>query len=129
MGSATADGLNLLQNLNRTGAEGDLDVDIAQDPVFDIDDIGDPIELPDGKRIYPPHFCGKPVHEIVCDLLDMQHPANSRFVAPDRTARHRQDADRAGGRVDAVAAPRLLGHPARRPAVLRPRRDEPRPVV
>ena len=81
MGSATADGLNLLQNLNRTGAEGDLDVDIAQDPVFDIDDIGDPIELPDGKRIYPPHFCGKPVHEIVCDLLDMQHPANSRFVA------------------------------------------------
>jgi hypothetical protein len=38
------------------------------------------IELPGGRKIYPPSLYGEPVHEIACRLLDMQDPTRSRYL-------------------------------------------------
>jgi hypothetical protein len=36
--------------------------------------------LPDGRTIYPPHLFGTPLHDLACDLLDLQDPSRSRFL-------------------------------------------------
>jgi hypothetical protein len=40
----------------------------------------EPIAMPDGSTIVPPSVLGRPVHELVCDLIDWKNPAKSRFV-------------------------------------------------
>ena len=47
---------------------------------LDVDSVADPIELPDGKLIYPPKLHGEPIDRIACALLDMQQPSRSRFL-------------------------------------------------
>ena len=65
--------------INGVGADAELVSELGRVPV-DADDVAEPIELPDGKRIYPSRIHGTPVDEIACALLDMQHPSQSRFV-------------------------------------------------
>ena len=45
-----------------------------------LESAGEPIVLPDGKRIYPPLLHGEPVDELACALLDMDDPARSTFL-------------------------------------------------
>src|SRR3954454_16684372 len=69
------------QRINDVGADGDLDGARAHSEIdLDIDAIADPIELPDGKLIYPPKLHGEPIDTIACALLDMQQPSRSRFL-------------------------------------------------
>ena len=77
-----------LDRINAVAAEGDLDAARAADLALDLD-VGDPVMVPDTidaagqircKAIYPPKLHGTPVHEIACQLLDMQAPENSRFL-------------------------------------------------
>ena len=69
------------QQINDVGADGDLDGASAHGEIdLDVDSIADPIELPDGKLIYPPKLHGEPIDRIACALLDMQQPSRSRFL-------------------------------------------------
>lgn len=77
MGSATSAALGQIDDV---AAEGDLDADRLDDIDLDLDSVEDPIHLPDGKVIYPPRLHGAPVHEIACQLLDMDAPSRSRFL-------------------------------------------------
>jgi hypothetical protein len=43
-------------------------------------EVAEPIRLPDGKLIHPPHVHGEPMHELACALLDMEDPRESRFI-------------------------------------------------
>ena len=69
-----------LDQIDQVAADGDLDTQRLEDIDLDVDSVGDPIVLPDGKRIYPPMLHGAPVHELACQLLDMQAPERSRFL-------------------------------------------------
>ena len=77
MASALTAGLDQIDDV---AAAGDLDTQRLQDIDLDLDAVADPITLPDGKVIYPPLMHGEPVHELACALMDMQHPARSRFL-------------------------------------------------
>src|SRR5262245_31650343 len=67
-----------LHQVDHVAAEGDL---AAKRPEpLTLEAAGEPIELPDGKRIYPPLLHGQPVDELACALLDMQQPAQSTFL-------------------------------------------------
>ena len=69
------------QQINDVGADGDLDGARAHGEIdLDVDSVADPIELPDGKLIYPPKLHGEPIDRIACALLDMQQPSRSRFL-------------------------------------------------
>jgi hypothetical protein len=69
------------QQINDVGADGDLDGALAPaDIQLHPDAVADLIELPDGKRIYPPRLHGAPIDELACALLDMQEPSRSRFL-------------------------------------------------
>jgi hypothetical protein len=69
------------QQINDVGADGDLDGAAASGEIdLDVDSVADPIELPDGKVIYPPKLHGEPIDTIACALLDMQQPSRSRFL-------------------------------------------------
>src|SRR4051794_41874845 len=69
------------QQINDVGADGDLDAATAPADIhLDLDAVAEPIELPDGKRIYPPRLHGEPIDELACALLDMQDPSRSRFL-------------------------------------------------
>jgi hypothetical protein len=69
------------QQINDVGADGDLDGAAAPGEIdLDVDSVADPIELPDGKVIYPPKLHGEPIDTIACALLDMQQPSRSRFL-------------------------------------------------
>jgi hypothetical protein len=74
-----------LAQLDDVAAEGDLAVDpLPSDPLA-LEPPGDPIELPGGKRIYPPLLHGEPVDRLALALLDMDDPARSsslRLVGP-----------------------------------------------
>jgi len=65
--------------INGVGADAELVSELGRVTV-DADDVADPIELPDGKRIFPSRIHGTPVDEIACALLDMQDPGRSRFL-------------------------------------------------
>ena len=70
------------QRINDVGADGDLDGARARGEIdLEVDSIADPIELPDGKLIYPPKLHGEPIDRIACALLDMQQPSRSRSCA------------------------------------------------
>ena len=69
------------RQINHVGADGDLDGATAPSEVdLDVESVGDPIELPDGKLIYPPKLHGEPIDRLACALLDMQEPSRSRFL-------------------------------------------------
>ena len=69
------------QRINDVGADGDLDGATARGEIdLDVDAIADPIELPDGKVIYPPKLHGEPIDRVACALLDKQQPSGSRFL-------------------------------------------------
>jgi len=77
MATAITAGLNQINEVGKTGgltaptpAAVDLELSVALEP----------IELPDGKRIYPPTVHGEPVDKVACSLLDMQDPRKSRFI-------------------------------------------------
>jgi AAA domain (dynein-related subfamily) len=67
-----------LSQIDGVATEGDL----APDPAapLELKTAGEPILLPDGKRIYPPCLHGQPVDELACALLDMDRPAESTFL-------------------------------------------------
>jgi hypothetical protein len=67
-----------LSQIDGVAAEGDL----APDPAapLELETAGEPILLPDGKRIYPPSLHGQPIDELALALLDMEDPAGSTFL-------------------------------------------------
>src|SRR5437588_6244842 len=67
-----------LSQIDRVAEEGEF----APDPAapLELETAGDPIELPDGKRIYPPSLHGQPVDDLALALLDMHDPAASSFL-------------------------------------------------
>ena len=69
-----------LNTIDAIAAEGDLAPAALMAERLDLEAAGEPIVLPDGKRIYPPLLHGEPVDRIACDLLDMDDPAASTFL-------------------------------------------------
>ncbi len=70
---------SLLDTVDRAAEEGEIAA--ARASVLEtLKTPGDPIELPDGRRIYPPRVLGIGAHEIIANLLDAQDPSRSRFV-------------------------------------------------
>jgi hypothetical protein len=67
-----------LSQIDRVAADGDL-VPEANSPL-ELETAGEPIVLPDGKRIYRPRLHGAPVDELALALLDMDDPAASSFL-------------------------------------------------
>ena len=67
-----------LSQIDGVAAEGDL----VPEPTaaLELATPGEPILLPDGKRIYPPCLHGAPVDELALALLDMDDPAKSTFL-------------------------------------------------
>jgi hypothetical protein len=68
-----------LDQIDRVAEEGDLTPARHADLV-ELEALGEPILLPDGKRIYPPRLHGQPIDELACALLDMENPAESTFL-------------------------------------------------
>jgi len=67
-----------LSEVEDVASEGELGVGTLAD--LDVAGLADPIELPDGRIIYPPVFDGKQIHEIAEALLDFENPSESRFL-------------------------------------------------
>ena len=67
-----------LTQIDEVAADGDLVPDPAAP--LELETAGEPILLPDGKRIYPPSLHGQPVDELAVALLDMDDPAQSSFL-------------------------------------------------
>jgi hypothetical protein len=69
-----------LNTIDAVAAEGDLSPPPLMADRLELEAAGEPIVLPDGKRIYPPMLHGEPVDRIACALLDMHDPAGSAFL-------------------------------------------------
>jgi hypothetical protein len=69
-----------LGQIDRIGAEGEMEAGVPEAVSFDLDRVAEPIVLPDGKRIYPPMLFGEPIDEVACRLIDTEDPAASRFL-------------------------------------------------
>ena len=69
-----------LRQLDEVAAEGDLTSDPLPTDTLALELPGEPIVLPDGKRIYPPTLHGQRVDELALALLDMDDPAASSFL-------------------------------------------------
>lgn len=69
-----------LGQMDAVAAEGDFNAGLTATLNLTLADVGTPIELPDGKKIYVPSMHGTPVDELACALLDMQHPGRSKFL-------------------------------------------------
>ena len=69
-----------LDQIDRVAEEGDLACARGAGEPLELDVLGEPILLPDGKRIYPPRLHGQPIDELACALLDMENPAESTFL-------------------------------------------------
>ena len=67
-----------LSQIDGVAAEGDLVPEPAA--ALELETAGEPILLPDGKRIYPPCLHGQPIDELALALLDMHDPAQSSFL-------------------------------------------------
>ena len=67
-----------LSQIDRVAADGDLVPEATT--ALELETAGEPIVLPDGKRIYPPSLHGAPVDELALALLDMDDPAASSFL-------------------------------------------------
>ncbi len=70
---------DLLATVDEAAREGDL-VATRAGVIEKVNDPGDGVLLPDGRRIYPPRVLGIPAHEVIAGLLDQQDPSRSRFV-------------------------------------------------
>jgi AAA domain (dynein-related subfamily) len=69
-----------LQRIDEVAAEGDLAPPPAAGERLQLETAAEAIELPDGKRIYPPLLHGEPVDRVACALLDPQDPSQSTFL-------------------------------------------------
>jgi hypothetical protein len=69
-----------LNTIDAVAAEGDLAPDRPASDRLELEAAGEPIVLPDGKRIYPPRLHGQPIDELACALLDMNDPGGSTFL-------------------------------------------------
>ena len=69
-----------LNTIDAVAAEGDLAAERTTVDRLELEPIGEPIVLPDGKQIYPPRLHGQPIDELACALLDMREPADSTFL-------------------------------------------------
>jgi hypothetical protein len=67
-----------VNHIDRVAEEGELAPDAAAP--LELESTGEPILLPNGKRIYPPCLHGQPVDELALALLDMEEPAQSSFL-------------------------------------------------
>lgn len=67
-----------LAEVDGVAEEGELAAET--EALLSIDEPLIEIALPDGRTIYPPSIYGQPVHDIACQLLDMQNPAQSRYL-------------------------------------------------
>ena len=65
-----------LDKIDTVAAEGDLAAPTSAEPLA-LETTGEPIVLPDGKRIYPPCLHGRPVDELALALLDIVAPGQS----------------------------------------------------
>ena len=65
--------------MTRSPREGDLAPTRTLESL-ELESAGEPIVLPDGRRIYPPRLHGQPIDELACALLDMDDPAQSTFL-------------------------------------------------
>ena len=61
-------------------SEADRAADALETERLELEAVGEPIVLPDGKRIYPPLLYGEPVDLLACRLLEMDDPAGSTFL-------------------------------------------------
>ena len=116
-----------LSQIDGVAAEGDL----VPEPTaaLELATPGEPILLPDGKRIYPPCLHGAPVDELALALLDMDDPAKSTFLRLIGPPGAGQEPDRPRDRLPPLDRPGpRCRRPARRP-VLRVRRAAARSVV
>jgi hypothetical protein len=68
-----------LTTIEEVAAEGDLATDPPE--LLELEAAGEPIVLPDGRRIYPPLLHGEPVDRIACALLDTDDPSRSTSCA------------------------------------------------
>ncbi len=66
-----------LKAVDALAAEGDLAP--AEAPPDTLDAPLSKLVLPDGRILYPPTLFGRPLHEIACDLMDLENPSQSRF--------------------------------------------------
>jgi MoxR-like ATPase len=71
---------NALSQIDELAREGDLAADPLPTDSLALEPAGEPIVLPDGRRIYPPLLHGEPVDALALALLDMAEPARSSFL-------------------------------------------------
>ena len=69
-----------LSAIDEIAEQGDLAPAATPAEPLALESAGEPIELPDGKQIFPPLLHGHPVDELACELLDMDDPARSTFL-------------------------------------------------
>src|SRR5215204_1450444 len=69
-----------LSAIDEIAEQGDLAPAATPAEPLALESAGEPIELPDGKLIFPPLLHGRPVDELACGLLDMDDPARSAFL-------------------------------------------------
>ena len=83
------------QQINDVGADGDLDAATSPADIhLDLDAVADPVELPDGKVIYPPRLHGRADRQD--RLRAAGHAAAEPVALPaaGRPARNGQEPDR-----------------------------------
>ncbi|MTD47188.1 AAA domain-containing protein [Conexibacter sp. W3-3-2] len=68
----------VVQATTTVSADGDLDA-TPQDYTIDLDTLGAPVELPDGRQLYVPTVLGVPLDELIAKLIDRQQPHRSKF--------------------------------------------------
>jgi MoxR-like ATPase len=69
-----------LNQIDDVAREGELAAEPLHATGLELEAPVEAIELPDGKRIYPPLLHGEPVDRIARALLDMDDPARSTFL-------------------------------------------------
>jgi AAA domain (dynein-related subfamily) len=67
-----------LAAIDEVAAEGDIAAEA--EPLPTLDAPADKLTLPDGRVLYPPRLFGSPLHEVACELMDLDDPVNSRFL-------------------------------------------------
>ena len=97
-----------LSTIDRVASEGDLARERPAD-FLELDALGEPVVLPDGKRIYPPRLHGEPIDELACALIDIADPAESTFLRLIGPPGSGKSPDRPRGRPPAMARPRPRG--------------------
>jgi hypothetical protein len=67
-----------LATIDAVAEEGELAAETEE--LARLDTALETLVLPDGRTLYPPYLFGKPLHELACDLLDLEDPTQSRFL-------------------------------------------------